>query len=454
MSKLFGTDSAKGVAVAELSCEIAMQAGRAAAAVLPGGNGTRSKILIGKDGRPSSDILEAAVCAGICSAGADSEGLGTIPAPAAAWLTKELGADACIMISSAGSGGNSSGIRLFSPEGRRFPADTEEQIERLVFGIGAGSVLARPSAEMGRMLRAENPQETYRDHLKSLVGTDLSGIKAAIDCAESCAGVTAEELFTMLGAEVLILPEPDDEFTSEIDAAYTRLDRLMDFVTENDCDCGLAFDGDGSGCLAVDEAGKLVDGDALLAIFAKSYNEQDKLRGSNVVASSASSLGFYNFARENGINVLTSGAADRYVLDRMLEEKCSLGGEKSGHIIFLDDLPCGDAQLTGARLLEVMKNTGKKLSELAGEMQRLPQIVLNVRIDFRCKELWKNDPVITDLIKSAAEKLGSAGRITVREVPGPDPFIRIIVEGPDFGEINTMAVGIAQTIKSQCAARK
>ncbi|MBR4627527.1 MAG: phosphoglucosamine mutase [Ruminococcus sp.] len=451
MSRLFGTDSAKGAVVADLSCEVAMQAGRASAAVISGSQEKRSKIIIAKDGRLSSDILEAAICAGICSAGADAEGVGTIPAPAAAWLTKERGADACIMIAAAGTDPNASGIRIFSPEGRRFGTDIEEQIESLVFGIGAGSVLSRPSAEMGRMLRYDNGAEEYIEHVCDLVPTCLSGMKVALGCSESCTSVTAEKLFKALGAEVLMLPETDSDFDPDIETASTSLERLMEYVPAYGCDCGFVFDNEGFGCRAVDETGKLTDGDSLLAIFAKSFKEREKLRGNSIVVNCMSGLGLFNFARDNGINVLTSGAADRYILDRMLEEECSLGGERSGHIIFLDDCPVGDGQLCGARLLEIMKVTRKKLSELAGEMQKLPQIVLNVRIDPRKREIWKNDSVITDLVKANAEKLGSEGRVIVREAYGSDPFIRVVIEGRDFGEINEMAMEIAKTIKARCA---
>ena len=451
MSKLFGTDSAKGIAVADLTCEIAMQAGRAAAAVISGSDGKRTTITIAKDGRLSSDILEAAICAGICSAGADAEKLGTIPLPAAAMLTKVFGADACIMISSAASDANSSGIRIFSPEGKRFGGDIEEQIERLVFGIGADSVLARPKTGMGRILRQKLAVKKYIEQIRGIVKTELGGIKTAVCCLESCTSATAGELFSALGAEVVMLPEPEDEFDSDIETASTKLERLMEFVTENGCDCGFAFDGDGTGCLAVDENGSLVDGDQLLAVFAKAYKENGTLKNDSVVVNYMSGLGLMNFLSDNGIKALTSGAGDRYILDRMLEEECSLGGEKSGHIIFLDDSPVGDGQLCAAKLLEIMKNSGKKLSELAGEMQRLPQILLNVRISPRMKEIWKNDSVITDLIKSGEEKLGSDGRVIVREAFVPEPFIRVMIEGPDFSEINAMAMEIAQTIKARCA---
>lgn len=452
MSRLFGTDSAKGAVAADLTCEIAMQAGRAAAAVLASGEGKKSKIIIAKDGRSSSDVLEAAVCAGICSAGADAEGVGALPVPAAARLARELIADACIMISSAGADGDSSGIRIFSPDGRRFGGDTEEKIERLVFGIGADSVLALPKTEMGRMLHSDNAAEKYIRHIKRTVNADLSGIKAAIDISGSCAAITAEKLFTELGAEVMVLPEPEDEFSSEIETGLTKYERLMEFVTANGCDCGFEFDNDGSCCLAVDENGNPIDGDSLLAIFAKDYKKRGMLNGDKIVVNYMSGLGLLNFAEENGINVLTSGAGDRYILDRMTEEKCSLGGEKSGYIIFLEDSPVGDAQLCAARLLEIMKRSGMKLSELSCEMKRLPQVVFNIRISPMKREIWKNDAAITDMIKENEERLGGDGRIIVRECAAKEPYIRVLAEGPDFGSINKMALEIAQNIKTRCSA--
>jgi len=450
MSELFGADSAKGIAVADLTCEIAMQAGRASAAVLARGQGKKSKIIVGKDGKRSSDILEAAVCAGICSAGADAECVGAVPAPAAAWLVKEHSADACIMITAA-SGGESSGITIFSPEGRRFGRDIEDQIESRVFGIGAGSALALPRAEIGRMIHSENAADEYIEHIRSLIDTDFTGLRVAVCCLESCAAVTAERLFTALGAEVIMLEETDNDFASDIDLGSTSYERLMELTAASGCDCGLYFTTDGCGCLAADENGNTADGDTILAILAKYYKERGRLKNDTVAVNIMSGLGLFNFARDNGMTLRTSGAVGRHVLDRMLEEHCALGGEKSGHIIFLDDSPLADGQLCGARLLEALKYTGKRFSELAGEMEKLPQIVLNVRISPRKREIWKNDEVITGLIREKEELLGTGGRILVREAASSDPFIRVMIEGHDFSKINEMAVEVARKIKERCS---
>lgn len=453
MSKLFGTDSARGIAVAELTCEIALQAGRAAAAVLSGDSESRAKIVVGKDEALSSDILEAAVCAGICSAGADAEGLGRIPAPAVAYLVKEHKAAAGIMISEAHNGNGGSGIRLFSPEARRFGKDVEEQIENLVFGLHAAPVYGT-RIEPGRMLRSDEAADEYISHITGLVNSPLNGLRVAIDCASGCSSTTAERLFTTMGAEVLIVPEPENEEFFGIGSISTKFEQLMDFVTVNNCDCGLAFSSDGTSCLAVDENGKQVDGDSILAVLSKHYKENGTLKDDTIAVNSMCSLGLLNFARENEIHTVSSGSAGRNVLDRMIEGGYQLGGERSGHIIFLEDAPSGDGQLCGARLLEVMKLTGKKLSELAGEMQRLPQIVLNVRISPDRREIWKNDAELTGLISQHELELGSEGRVLVRESGSmDDPFIRVMVEGKEFSHINNMAMEIARCIKQRCSMR-
>ena len=224
----------------------------------------------------------------------------------------------------------------------------------------------------------------------------------------------------------------------------------MAFVVDNGCDCGLAFDGDADRCLAVDENGELVDGDKLIAICAKAYKEQGRLKNNAAVVTVMTNLGFRYFAKDNGIDTITAGVGDRYVLEKMLEGGYNIGGEQSGHIVFLDDATTGDGQLSGARVLEILKNSGGKMSELADVMYKFPQVMINVRITPRDKEVWKNDSVITDLIEKHEQTLGESGRILVRE-SGTEPLIRVMIEGKDFSQINDMAGEIAETIQSRCA---
>lgn len=449
MARLFGTDGPRGIAVTDLTCELAMQTGRAAALVLAKKGGGKTKILVGKDTRLSSDALEAAVCAGICSVGADAGLLGVVPTPAVAYLIGKHEADGGIMISGSHNSAEFNGIKIFSAKGQKLMEDAEDEIERLVL-VAPEEIKLCAHDEVGRVFHADEAADEYIERIKELIPDDLSGLKVALDCANGCAVKTAEKLFTALGAEVLVIADKPDGKNINKDCGSTHVHRLMEYVVENGCDCGLAFDGDADRCIAVDEQGLIIDGDRLIAIFARSMKEQNKLDKDTVAVTAMSSLGLRKYAAANGINLVSSGAGIRYVLERMLEGGFKLGGEPNGHIIFLDDAGTGDGQLAGARLLSIMKQSGSKLSELAGDMPAYPQVKLNVKIHPHYKELWKNEKSITDLIEEYQQELGDEGRIMVRE-SGKEPIVRIMAEGNDFGRINDMAVGIAQRIKESCA---
>ncbi len=450
MSGLFGTDSARGITVTELSCELAMQAGRAAAELLAKEEG--GKIVVAKDSKLSSDILEAAVCAGICSSGIDAETLGAVPAAAASYIVREHKASAGIMITGAAGISDASGIRLFASDGFRLDERIQDELENYAINRSKSSA-QKKFDNIGRMLNCTTAAEEYIKHIKNIMSTDLAGLKIAVICEENCSGLTAGKLFAELGAEVdmVSVSENDD---AGFGAEVTDLERLMDQVAAGDYCCGLAFGGDGGSCLAVDENGSLVDGDQLLAIFAKYYKEQGKLKDDSVVINTMSGLGLLNFAKDNGIKTVTSGAAGRSVIDRMMEGGYNLGGDRNGHVFFMDDSPCEDGQLCGAKLLEIIKKTGKKLSELAGELKKLPQISLNVRINDSSREIWKNDQSITDLIEWYQGEFGDTGRVVVRESGTAAPFITIMIEGSDFGRINSIAVEIAERIKQRCGIKQ
>ncbi len=449
MSKLFGTDSARGITVAGLSCELAVRAGKAAAELLAKEQG--EKIIVAKDKALSSDVLEAAICAGICSSGIDAETIGAVPAAAASYIVREHKAAAGIMITKAAGAEDASGIRIFGRSGFRLDETALLEIEDSVFDYNVDAL--RRFDGVGKILNCSSAADEYTKHIKSAVRTGLGGMKIALDCGGSSAGITAERLFSELGAEVVMLSHEPVGEESGFAPDLTNLERLMEFVAAGDYCCGLAIDGDGGSCLAVDENGMLVDGDSLMAIFAKFYKEHGRLKENTAVISVMSSFGLVNFAEENGINIVTSGGWGRSVIDRMIEGGYNLGGGQSGHIFFTDDSACDDGQLCGARLLEIMKITGKKLSELAGEMKRLPQISLNVRISDSSREVWKNDGEITGLIESFDAALGNEGRIIVREGGENGSFIRVMIEGRDFGSINSMAMEIARKIKERCALR-
>lgn len=447
MGRLFGTDGARGVAITELTCELAMQIGRAAALVLTKKSSHKAKLLIGKDTRISSDILEAALCAGICSVGADAELLGVVPTPAVAYLVKERKADAGVMISASHNSVEFNGIKLFASTGYKLSDEIEEEIERLILDAPE-EIELKSHAAVGKITYSDTAVREYIDHIKASVETDLSGLKIALDCANGSSSATAKQLFTELGAETLLISDEPDGTNINNNCGSTHMENLMSFVVENSCDCGLAFDGDADRCLAVDENGELIDGDKLIAICAKDYKEKGKLKNNAAVVTVMTNLGFKHFAKDNGIETITAGVGDRYVLEKMLDGGYNIGGEQSGHIIFLDDATTGDGQLSGAKVLEILRNSGKKMSELADIMYKFPQVMINVRITPKDKEVWKNDKAITGLIEKHEETLGESGRILVRE-SGTEPLIRVMIEGRDFGQINTMAIEIAEKIKAR-----
>ncbi len=447
MGRLFGTDGARGVAITELTCELAMEIGRAAALVLTKKADHKAKILIGKDTRISSDVLEAALCAGICSVGADAEILGVVPTPAVAYLVKERNADAGVMISASHNSVEFNGIKLFSSTGYKLSDEIEEEIERLILD-NPEEIELKSHTDIGRITYSETAADDYIEHVKSTISTDLSGLRIALDCANGSSTATARKLFEGLGADVkLISAEPDGTNINK-NCGSTHMENLMAFVVENSCDCGLAFDGDADRCLAVDEKGELIDGDKLIAICAKAYKEQGRLKNNAAVVTVMTNLGYRHFAAENNIDTITAAVGDRYVLEKMLDGGYNIGGEQSGHIIFLDDATTGDGQLSGAKVLEILKNSGKKMSELADIMYKFPQVMINVRITPKDKEMWKNDRAITDLIETHEKTLGDSGRILVRE-SGTEPLIRVMIEGKDFAQINTMAIEIADKIKER-----
>ncbi|MCC8136326.1 MAG: phosphoglucosamine mutase [Ruminococcus sp.] len=451
MGRLFGTDGARGVAITELTCELAMQIGRAAALVLTKKVSHKPKILIGKDTRISSDILEAALCAGICSVGADAVILGVVPTPAVAFLVTDKNADAGVMISASHNSVEFNGIKLFASTGYKLSDEIEEEIERLILDAPDEITLSSHTS-VGRITHCDTAIRDYIDHIKSTVSTDLSGMKIALDCANGSSSSTAEQLFSEMGAEVLLIRCEPDGTNINWNCGSTHMENLMGFVVENSCDCGLAFDGDADRCLAVDENGELIDGDKLIAICAKAYKEQGRLKNNAAVVTVMTNLGFRYFAKDNGIETVTANVGDRYVLEKMLDGGYNIGGEQSGHIIFLDDATTGDGQLSGAKVLEILKRSGMKMSELADIMHKFPQVMINVRITPRDKEVWKNDAAITGIIEKYEAELGESGRILVRE-SGTEPLIRVMIEGRDFSEINAMAIEIADVIKAHSGRR-
>lgn len=445
MGRLFGTDGARGVAITELTTEMAMNIGRAAALVLAKECNHTPKIIIGKDTRISGDILEAALVAGICSVGANVHILGVVPTPAVAMLVRKYEADAGVMISASHNSVEFNGIKLFAGTGFKLSDEIENEIEALILDTPEKMTL-KDGCEVGRVFYEKNAQWDYIRYVMKTVDSDFKGIKVAIDCANGSSSATAQRLFEGLGANcVFISNEPDGTNINE-NCGSTHMENLMKTVVEKKCDLGLAFDGDADRCLAVDENGNLIDGDHLLAIFSKFMKVQGKLKSNTCVVTVMSNIGFFKFAEANGINAATTGVGDRYVLERMQQFDYNLGGEQSGHIIFLDEANTGDGQLTGVKLLEVLKKTGKKASELASCMESYPQVLVNVKITADKKGMWEKNEKVQEAIAMYKEKLGDDGRILVRE-SGTEPLVRVMIEGKKTGIITEYAHNIAKLIE-------
>lgn len=445
MGRLFGTDGARGVAITELTCELAMQIGRAAALVLTKETKHRAKIFIGKDTRISSDILESALCAGICSVGAEAVKLGVVPTPAVAYLVRTKGADAGVMISASHNSVEFNGIKLFAATGYKLPDAVEEEIEALILDHPE-QIKLQSHTNVGTISEYTSAKEDYISYLASCIHTDCTGVRVALDCANGSASTTAEALFTRLGATVHMLSAQPDGTNINLACGSTHMEQLMDYVKTHDCDLGLAFDGDADRCLAVDEMGALVDGDKIIAICARAMQEKGTLKGNTAVVTVMTNLGFFHFAKANQIATKATKVGDRYVLEEMLAGGYNIGGEQSGHIIFLDEATTGDGELSGIKLMEILKNSGQKMSELASLMETFPQVLYNVTIPAEKKGHWQEDTAIVALIDQYTQELGDNGRILVRE-SGTEPLVRVMVEGKDAAQIEMAAQAITAQVK-------
>lgn len=444
MGRLFGTDGARGVANTELTSELSMSIGRAAARVLIA-DGKRPKVLIGKDTRASGDMLEAALCAGLCSVGADVYLLGVVPTPAVAFLVKEYKADAAIMISASHNPCEYNGIKLFSGEGYKLPDELEEKIEAIVLD-NAEELPTPTGGEVGRVYTCEKAVDDYVRHLLGTMTVDLQGMHIAVDCANGSASATAKKLFDALGVRCEFMACEPDGVNINANCGSTYLDTLVAYVKKHKLDGGVAFDGDADRCLAVDENGNVIDGDQMIAAMAYDLKKRGELNGNTAVVTVMSNLGFFRYCEAEGIDVASTKVGDRYVLEEMRKEGFVIGGEQSGHIILLDHATTGDGQLSAIHLLAVARRNGRKLSKVGSMMQRYPQVLLNVRADAAQKETYKNDAGIAALITEVDDSLGRDGRVLVRP-SGTEPLIRVMVEGKDFDAINKAAVTICDAIK-------
>jgi phosphoglucosamine mutase len=448
MGRLFGTDGARGVANEDLSCELAMQIGRAAAMVLTRHiSGRKPKMIIAKDTRLSSSMLESALVAGICSVGVDVELLGELPTPAVAWLVGQYHADAGVMISASHNPAEFNGIKLFSSTGYKLPDEIENEIEDLILDHPENIKLCKPLA-LGRVSYSDSAKDDYIDHISKTISGDLSGLHIAVDCANGSASRTAEKLFHKLGLTPHFINLEPDGLNINRDCGSTHMEHLQQCVKELHCDLGVAFDGDADRCLLVDENGELVDGDQIMALVAKDLKAKNKLANDTVVVTVMSNFGMHAFAKENGIELVSTSVGDRYVLEEMLRHGHIIGGEQSGHIIFKDYAQTGDGQLTAVQVLKIVKESGKKMSELANTMKKMPQVMEGIQVSNDKKPLLAQDEEIQKVIRTVEEALGDSGRVLVR-ASGTEPLIRVMLEGSDERQIGDYCRSISEVIRER-----
>lgn len=447
MGRLFGTDGVRGIANTELTCELAINIGKAAAEVLTNADKKHPKILIGKDTRISSDMLEGALAAGLCSVGADVVLLGEIPTPAVAYLVKKYNADAGIMISASHNSFEFNGIKIFAGTGYKLPDSVEEKIEDIIIN-NSGKNKNLSGSELGKITVSKNAADDYINHVFSTVPCKLDGIKVAIDCSNGSASKTAEKLFTMLGAECHMLFDKPDGININDNCGSTHLENLQKYVVENNMCAGVAFDGDADRCLAVDEKGNIIDGDFLLAVCAADLSKRNMLRKNTVVGTVMANMGFGRFCNENNINFISTKVGDRYVLEEMLKNGYNFGGEQSGHVIFLDYSSTGDGQLTAAQLLSIIKRNNKPFSEIVSVMTQYPQVLINVKVSAEGKAAFSENDEIKEKIKQTEAELGGDGRVLVR-LSGTEPLVRVMLEGADLAVIQKLGNELADFIKEK-----
>ena len=447
MGRLFGTDGARGIANTELTPELAMNIGRAAAMVLTSDEVEHPTFLIGKDTRISGDMLEGALVAGLCSVGANVKILGVVPTPAVAYLVSKYKADAGIMISASHNPFEFNGIKLFNDEGFKLPDELEEQIESIVLD-NTIPYKACEGDDLGSVEYLSDAADEYIDHVVSTVDYDLSGMRIALDCSNGSSSRTAKKLFEKLGAECYMLFDHPDGININENCGSTHTETLQRFVRDNNLDAGLAFDGDADRCLAVDDHGELVDGDFIIAIIAADFKSRGLLKNNTVVGTVMTNMGFQKFCEANGMKFVATKVGDRYVLEAMKLEDYNIGGEQSGHVICLDYSTTGDGQLTGAQLLSLINRRKARLSSIATLMERYPQILINVKVANENKNKFYTDKEIKEEIKRVEAILEGRGRILVR-LSGTEPIIRVMLEGEDYAEISRLANETAAVIKER-----
>ncbi len=447
MGKLFGTDGIRGVAGKNLTAELAYQVGQAVTAVLQEQLGRKAHIAIGKDTRISSDMLESALCAGICSVGGDVELLGTIPTPAVAYLTVQQGCDAGIVISASHNSFEHNGIKVFNAQGYKLPDEMENEVERRILdGI---AMPVKTFGEIGRCIHSEREVHgDYVEHLLSTVDCDFSGLRVLIDCANGAAAATAPQLFRSLPIMADLINISPNGVNINAECGSTHMDILANMTAAGKYDLGIAFDGDADRCLLADEKGNMIDGDKVMAVCGAQLRKEGKLKSDTIVGTVMSNLGLHEFCRNENMTLICTAVGDRHVLEKMLEGDYALGGEQSGHTIFREYATTGDGQLTALQFLRTLSLSRKTASELVSCCAQYPQELINVKLEDEpgAKERVLSSDVLKAAIAEQEKLLAGEGRILIR-ASGTESLIRVMVEAKtDEIALNTATL-LAELIK-------
>ena len=447
MSRLFGTDGVRGVANDELTPLLAMQLGQAGAYVLTKENEHRPTIMVGCDTRISGDMLANALMAGICSVGANAVYVGVIPTPAVAYLTRKYKVDAGVVISASHNPVEFNGIKFFDGNGYKLPDSLEDEIEAIIRD-NMSSIKFPIGSNVGKIKYRTDAREEYINHSIQSVKVDLTGMKIVVDCAEGASYYTSVEALKELGGNVVAIHNMPDGTNINANCGSTHMEELMARVVYEKAQIGLAFDGDADRLLAVDELGNVVDGDQIMAIIGNHMKQNGELNNDTIVATVMSNLGFFLMGEKNGIHIEQTKVGDRYVLERMKEIDASLGGEQSGHIIFLKENTTGDGLLSALHLLQVLVETGKPLSELASIMEVLPQALVNAKVPNHKKEKYMEYPEIAEAIQKLTDKFAGEGRVLIRP-SGTEPKIKIYYTtlGKDLAEAEAEKEKLAEALK-------
>lgn len=451
MARLFGTDGVRGVANDSLTPELAYHLGRAAAYIF-GENKEHPTFLIGRDTRRSGTMLESILAAGIASAGGECYMAGIIPTPAVAYLTRTHHMDAGVMISASHNPFEYNGIKFFDAYGYKLSDDVEDKIEEFMLRDERSGLQSRPvGAGIGTISLHADLQKEYADFICKSTSLDLAGLKVVYDGANGAAFLLGPEILSRLGAEVIAIHQEPNGVNINDNCGSTHLDSLKATVLQYGADVGIANDGDADRCLAIDEKGCELDGDQLMLLCALKLKDEGRLKKDTVVGTVMSNIGFHKALKERGCKSEITAVGDRYVLEKMRKDGYCLGGEQSGHIIFLDYNTTGDGLLTAVQLLSIMKEKQKPLSELAALMTRYPQILKNVTV--QTKSGWEDNSLIMAAISAGEAELGDDGRILVRP-SGTEPLIRVMAEGPDMNQLQRIVDDIAVVIEHEMGPAK